>query len=136
MKPRQATGQECNWGISCPACHFTVDYARTAPPAEPAVEKRDGSEEDFDAEKIRKAVQKAAIDADVFDDAEERNTYAADVAHDIRRWAREKDAVSTKDIRERVLATLGNTDPRLRKAWHDHEAQCKRPAQLNLGQRD
>ncbi len=113
-----------------------MDYGRTTPPAEPAVEKRDGSDEDFDAEKIRKAVMKTAIDADVFDDAEQRNTYAADVAHEVRRWALDRDDVSTKDIRDRIVAALGRKAPELRKAWEDHEAQCKRPAQMNLGRRD
>ncbi|MBU1015004.1 hypothetical protein KKI17_01000 [Patescibacteria group bacterium] len=81
--------------------------------------KRDGSRQEFAAEKIRKSVEAAAREGGL---SEERIGEIVEKASaPVLSWAEEQEEVSTSEIRERLLAELANVAPEAVEGWKAYD---------------
>lgn len=87
------------------------------------VRKRSGDKEPFDVEKLRRSIQKAAIDAgytlnDVSNDVDKITTKIVDMAN-------QKIEINSDAIRDHVLMELDESNPSLAQAWRRFDEKYK-----------
>jgi|GEM_PF-6502532 len=82
------------------------------------ITKRSGQSEPLDMEKVRKAIQKAAIDADksVSDMQDKIDSLVKEVSGQI-----EREAKTTDDVRNIIMSKLEDAEPAVAEAWKDFE---------------
>ncbi len=83
--------------------------------------KRKGYEEDFEPEKIKISIEKAAKDAgmnNIFQIVEE-------VSRVVFEFCEEKEIISTEDIRNLILDHLKEKYPKVAEAWLNYEKEVK-----------
>jgi len=85
--------------------------------------KRDGSQENFEPEKIRKAVIMAAKEAGVPE--QEIEELAQKIVSSIERFANLVQHLRIEAIREKILAELDKMKPQVAAAWRDYDKRVK-----------
>lgn len=90
------------------------------------VKKRDGSKETFDPEKMKRAMQKAAIDATYSLEGAVDLTLIEEISEDITREAKEKGEIDTTTIREKILSRLEKMGSSIAESWKKFEGKYKR----------
>jgi transcriptional regulator NrdR family protein len=85
--------------------------------------KKGGSVENFDPEKIRRAIEKASIDAGYLLEGNVDLTLV-DI-DDFNLELLEKDQIESVSIRDWILEKLGKVDSSLVKAWKNFEKRYK-----------
>jgi transcriptional regulator NrdR family protein len=85
--------------------------------------KRDGSQENFDPEKIRKAVEMAAKEANVPE--EEIEEIAEKIVSLVGQWVNLVQPIRTSVLREKILAELDKMKPEIAAAWRDYDKRVK-----------
>jgi transcriptional regulator NrdR family protein len=81
--------------------------------------KKDGSKEPFDAEKIKRGVRLAGQQAGL--DEIKQNELAEKIAAKIVEILKDKEEVTTIEIRDKILGELDIYAPSVSAAWRDHE---------------
>jgi len=89
------------------------------------VQKKGGSVEDFDLEKIRKSMQKAAIDAGYLLEGNVDLTLVDVAIDELELEFKEKDKVESVTLRKWILKKLNEIDSSLAKAWKNFEKRYK-----------
>ncbi len=89
------------------------------------VQKKGGSVEDFDIEKIRRSMQKAAIDASYLLEGNVDLTLVDIAVDELELELKEKDKVESVTIRKRILKKLNDIDSSIVKAWKNFEKRYK-----------
>lgn len=84
------------------------------------VTKKDGTKVPFDAEKIKSSIVAAATDAGLSE--QEAASIAGETAPSVVADLEGTDEVSSREIREKILAELDASFPAIAKAWRDYEA--------------
>ena len=82
--------------------------------------KRDGSQEEFDVEKLKTSIAAACKDAGV-----DSSEFASNVTEAVVQSFSGKDQVSFTEIREQVFVKLGKVAPAAVEAWKNHEKESK-----------
>jgi len=82
--------------------------------------KKDGSKEPFDVEKIKKGVRLAGQQAGL--DEIKQNELAEKIAAKIVEIFKDKEEVTTIEIRDKILGELDIYAPSVSAAWRDHES--------------
>jgi len=90
------------------------------------VKKRDGSRETFDPEKMKRAMQKAAIDATYSLEGAVDLTLIEEISDDITREAKEKGEIDTTTIRERIISKLETVGSSIAESWKRFDRRYKR----------
>jgi transcriptional regulator NrdR family protein len=83
--------------------------------------KRDGTTEPFDAEKIRKAVELAANEAEL--EPERVAEVVEQVSESVLQFAAEKEEVATSELREKILAELEEIEPSVAESWRRYDEE-------------
>lgn len=87
------------------------------------VVKKDGGKEPFDVEKIKKAIESAAREAEI---APERVQEVVDiVTRSVMKTLEGREDVPTSEIRERILTALGSVEPPVSTAWNRYDKEEK-----------
>lgn len=87
------------------------------------VRKRSGNKETFDADKIRRSIQKAGIDAGYT--VEDIATVVDSVTDSIVEMAQEKNELSTDAIRDNVLNELDKAQSEVAESWRKFDKKYK-----------
>jgi transcriptional regulator NrdR family protein len=82
------------------------------------VVKKDGSKEPFDVEKIKRGVRLAGQQAGL--DEIKQNELAEKIAAKIVEILKDKEEVTTIEIRDKILGELDIYAPSVSTAWRDH----------------
>ncbi|KKS06612.1 MAG: hypothetical protein A2418_00965 [Candidatus Brennerbacteria bacterium RIFOXYC1_FULL_41_11] len=82
--------------------------------------KRDGSQEEFDVEKLKISIVAAAKDAEV-----DSSQFAESVAQTVAQGFSGKDQIGFSEIRDAVLVELAKVAPTAVEAWKNHEKGVK-----------
>jgi len=83
--------------------------------------KKDGTKEPFDSEKIRGAIRAAAQRSDL---SEERIDEVVNQVSEVAiQLVREREEISTSEIREKILAELDTVEPSISIAWREYDKQ-------------
>ena len=89
------------------------------------VQKKDGKVENFDPEKFKKSMQKAAIDAGYLLEGNVDLTLVDVVADDMDLELPNEDEIKSETIREIILKKLEKIDSAVAKAWRNFEKKYK-----------
>lgn len=89
------------------------------------VQKKEGSVENFDPQKIRKSMQKASIDAGYLLEGNVDLTLVDIDLDELELELKEEDLVESVTIREWVLKKLDKIDSSIVKAWKKFERRYK-----------
>ncbi len=89
------------------------------------VRKKDGSVENFDPEKFKRSMEKAAIDAGYLLEGNVDLTLVDIAADDLELELQGKDRVESAAIRKRILNKLEEIDSAVVKAWKKFEKRYK-----------
>ncbi len=89
------------------------------------VKKKDGQVENFDPEKIKRAMEKASIDAGYLLEGNVDLTLVDVVIKDLDKELQGKEEVESVAIREKILNKLEQIDSRMVKAWKKFEKRYK-----------
>ena len=87
------------------------------------VVKRDGSTETFDSEKIKRSIEKAAIDAGYT--LEEVNTITKELIGEIIEEAKKNGRISTNSLKNSIFNKFEKTDSSIVKSWKKFDAKYK-----------
>jgi transcriptional repressor NrdR len=87
------------------------------------VVKRDGSTETFDSEKIKRSIEKAAIDAGYT--LEEVNTITKELIEEIIEEAKKNGRISTNSLKNSIFNKFEKTDSSIVKSWKKFDAKYK-----------
>lgn len=90
----------------------------------PTVIKRDGNKELFDPGKVRRSIEKAAIDAGL--ELKRRKDIIEKVAKGAIRSAKEKGEITTGALREQILKQLDTVEQRVSDAWRRFDGKYKK----------
>lgn len=85
--------------------------------------KRDGSKEPFDPDKVRRAVEKAAVDAGLA--LQRRKEVIEKVTEKTIRAVRKKGEIATSALREQILEHLDAVERRVSDAWRRFDQRYK-----------
>ncbi len=86
--------------------------------------KKDGSEEEFDTEKIKKSIKKAAEEAGL--EPEKINELVEKVSSKAVKMAEEvEEKIASSQIRENILSTLDEVEDSVSQAWRDYDKTYK-----------
>jgi transcriptional regulator NrdR family protein len=88
------------------------------------VVKKSGAIESFNADKLIRAIKKAAIDSDR--SLDDMQTIVSPITDDIRRIVEQKETVDTKTIRHMVLEQLDTRASPVSFAWRKFEKRYKK----------
>jgi len=89
------------------------------------IKRLSGDREAFEAEKIRRSIKKAYIDAGKR--IEDRREEIDRIADEVIAWVKkETDGMETKKIRDRVVARLEEVEPDAAEAWKMFEEKYKK----------
>jgi len=83
--------------------------------------KRKGYEEEFDPEKIKNSIEKAARDAKV----ENIFQIVEDVSRIAFEYCEDKDVIETQELRKLILDYLEEKYPEVKKAWEEYDKNIK-----------
>jgi transcriptional regulator NrdR family protein len=89
------------------------------------VQKKEGSIENFDPQKIRKSMEKASIDASYLLEGNVDLTLVDIDLDELELELKEEDLVESVTIREWVLKKLDKIDSSIVKAWKNFERRYK-----------
>ncbi|MFH1978018.1 MAG: ATP cone domain-containing protein [Candidatus Aenigmatarchaeota archaeon] len=81
--------------------------------------KRDDKREDFNNNKVRKAIEEAAKRTDV--DNDRTKEIVDKVAKDVEENFKDKDEVKSADIRERILERLNKEEKKVANSFRDYK---------------
>jgi transcriptional repressor NrdR len=87
------------------------------------VVKRNGSTETFDSEKIKRSIEKAAIDAGYT--LEEVNTITKELIEEIIEEAKKNGRISTNSLKNSIFNKFEKTDSSIVKSWKKFDAKYK-----------
>jgi len=87
------------------------------------VRKRLGHTEAFDPNKIRRAIQKAVLDAGYTLD--EKKELINDVAQNVIDKSSEMKEIDTKTIRDSILVKMDNVEPSIAQSWRRFDDKYK-----------
>ncbi len=87
------------------------------------VVKRDGSTETFDSDKIKRSIEKAAIDAGYT--LEEVNTITKELIGEIIEEAKKNGRISTNSLKNSIFNKFEKTDSSIVKSWKKFDAKYK-----------
>lgn len=87
------------------------------------VVKRSGDKEVFDIEKIRRSIQKAAIDAGV--SLEKINGRIDEISKDVVKMAKMKGDIDTNEIRNSILSKLDSINNSIADSWRRFDRKYK-----------
>lgn len=82
--------------------------------------KKDGSKEQFDADKIKHGVNMAAAQAGL--EAEEAEKLADEVEGSVEESIAGADEIQSTEIKTKILSVLDETAPKVAEAWRSYEA--------------
>lgn len=86
--------------------------------------KRDGIKEPFDAEKIKRSIVANAQDANL---SEKRiNELAKQVSEAVIQLTKEKEEITTTEIKEKILIELDTAEPSVSEAWRKFEEERRK----------
>lgn len=85
------------------------------------VVKKDGSEQQFDPEKIRDSIREACKQAGLSDERREELVEAASKV--ALNAASEREKISTTEIRGKLLTKLERVQPSVAEAWREYDQQ-------------
>lgn len=89
------------------------------------IKRISGNREEFEAEKIRRAIKKAYIDAELA--IEEHEKEIEEIILDvIKHFNRKEHAIPSHEIRDLVVKELEKTRPRAAKTWKKFEEKYKK----------
>ena len=80
--------------------------------------KKDGTKQDFDPEKIRRAIGLAAEQAGLSE--ERKNQVVEQVATAAIQLADTKEEIATSEIKEKILSELDNIEPSVASVWREY----------------
>ena len=86
--------------------------------------KRNGNKEPFDPGKVRRAIEKAAVDAGLA--LQRRKEVIEEVAEKTIKAVREKGEIGTSALREQILKQLDIVERRVSDAWRRFDQRYKR----------
>ena len=87
------------------------------------VVKKDGRKEQFDSKKIRKSIEKAAIDAGYT--SGEIIGIEDEIVKDITEEAKKIGELNTKDIRDSIFNNLNENKPSIVESWKKFDTRYK-----------
>lgn len=87
------------------------------------VTKRSGDKEPFNAEKIRKSIRKAAVDAGVSEEV--MKDEIEHVANDAIEMSKKKSGIKTGMIRNSILNQLDDVQPSVSESWRKFDSKYK-----------
>jgi transcriptional regulator NrdR family protein len=90
------------------------------------VRKRDGSTETFDPDKMKRAMQKAAIDATYSLEGAMDLTLIDEISEDISKEVKEEDEIESTTIREKILSKLEEVESSIFESWKKFDRKYKR----------
>jgi len=85
------------------------------------VVKRDGSKEPFDAGKIKKAIESAAVRTALT--PERVAEVVKQVSDVVLQFAAGKEEVASSDLREKALAKLDEIEPSVAESWRKYDQE-------------
>jgi len=85
--------------------------------------KKNGEKQEFDPEKIKRSVEKAAREVRLSD--ERLKDIIVKVAQPVIVKIRDQDTIKTEDIRKEVIETVRQEAPEVAEAWKDFEQNKK-----------
>ncbi len=88
-----------------------------------AVIKRDGREEGFDIEKLKQSIRVNAIDAVLKETETKINDLVNSVSRSVVQQIRNSSKITSKEIREIILAKLDEVAPLVAKIWREYDEQ-------------
>ena len=87
------------------------------------VVKRDGSKEEFDSAKIKRSIEKAAIDAGYT--LEEVNTITKEITEEIAEEAEKNGMITTKAVKDSIFNKFEKTNSPVVKSWKKFDKKYK-----------
>jgi transcriptional regulator NrdR family protein len=87
------------------------------------VVKKNGQTENFDINKIKKAIENAASDAGY--EEGQITSIVEDVSHSVLESIKDLERVDTSSLKNLILSILDNKYPNISKAWRDYDSQVK-----------
>ena len=85
--------------------------------------KRDGTKEPFDPGKIKGSIAAAAKLTNLSE--ERKNEVVEEVASTVIQFADSKEAITTSEIREKILSELDRIEPSVSAAWRAYDQEKK-----------
>jgi transcriptional repressor NrdR len=85
--------------------------------------KRSGNKEEFNPDKIRSSIKKAAIDAG--ETSEKTFENVKSVAGEVIEESEKKDEIETSEIRKNILNKLDNIEKKVAEAWRRFDKKYK-----------
>ena len=85
--------------------------------------KKDGTKQPFDDEKIRKSIRSAAEEAGL--EKERASEVVNQVASEVMQSIKDKDEVTTSDLKEKILNMLDMIEPSVSAAWREYDSKRK-----------
>lgn len=85
--------------------------------------KKDGSKQSFDAEKIKRSIRLAAVEAGV--EESRVNEIVNQVAGLAMTLADTKEEIVTSELREKILSDLDTIESSISAAWRKHDEERK-----------
>lgn len=85
--------------------------------------KRDGTKEPFDPGKIKGSIAAAAKLTNLSE--EKKNEVVEEVASAVIQFADSKEAITTSEIREKILNELDRIEPSVSAAWRAYDQEKK-----------
>lgn len=87
------------------------------------VKKRNGKVENFNQDKVRKSISKAAIDADY--DINDIAVLIDTITNDIMKIASEKNQINSNAIRDNILNELDKVESSIADSWRRFDEKYK-----------
>lgn len=88
------------------------------------VVKKNGQTENFDINKIKKAIENAASDAGY--EESQIVSIVEEVSQSVLESIKDLERVDTNSLKNLILSILDNKYPNISKAWRDYDSQVKR----------
>jgi len=88
------------------------------------VVKKDGTREDFNPDKIKNSVEKAAADAGLTEGR--RQELGAEVLERLEKAEQARQEVATSELREKILKILDELAPSVSEAWRKYDRERNR----------
>lgn len=87
--------------------------------------KRDGSKQPFDAEKIKRSISLATVEAGL--EEQRKNEVVEQVFAAAVALTEAKEEIATSEIREKILGDLDQLEPSVSAAWRKYDQEKKTP---------
>jgi len=87
------------------------------------VVKKNGQTENFDINKIKKAIENAASDAGY--EESQITSIVEEVSQSVLESIKDLERVDTSSLKNLILSILDNKYPNISKAWRDYDSQVK-----------